>query len=259
MSLHNRKRAHSQAFSIASGYFECADCNPHTGRYPPFRPSVPTLPGAYYLGQENMAPHESFITPNPPGPAYLGVYPTQGYHPPYGRAPPIYPSQFNAALAAYARQQYRQYRSAPQTMHKTAPNFVNHNTFGPPGMSGSAAPPVMPVQNLPGPGPYYFPPNDLIGTYMAPQPACETVHRNMNMNPNMNPNMAANQPPPRHIIDQIPPPRMGRLTRSPSQLNFQDLTLRDAQTQPPRTCTPPKAPRQHRTAVGTIPMVVLRE
>ena len=255
MDLYNRKRAHSQAFSIASGYMDYADCNPHTGRYPPFRPSAPS---AYCLDQENMAPHESFVTSNLP-PAHIGVYPALQYNPNYDRAPPVYPSQANAALAAYARQQYQQYGNAPQSMHKTVPNFANHNNFGPPDMSSAAAPPGMPVQNLPAPGSYYFPPNDLIGSYMAHQPACETVQRNLSMNPDMNPDMALDQLPPRRIIDEMPPPRMGRLTRSPSQLNFQDLTLRDAPTQLPRPFTPPRAPQQNRTAIGTVPTAVLRE
>jgi hypothetical protein len=262
MSFHNHKRAHSRAFSIDSGYLDYADCNPHTGRYPPFRPAAPRPQSAYYLDQENMASHESFVTLNPPGPVYAGGFPAQHYPPPHGRAPLVYPSQFNAELAAYARQQYQQYGNAPQTMHKTAPNFISNNHFAPPQMSHRAAPPVMPFQHPPAPYPYCFPANDPIGPYMAPEPACETVRRNIPMHPSMHPDMASMQPgaPPRRMVDEIPPPRMGRLTRSPSHLKFQDLTLRDAHhTQLPRACTPPRAPMLNRTAMGAVPTAMLRE
>lgn len=254
MNQCNRKRAHSRAFSLSPESTDCADCNIHMGRYPPFYPIVPKTPSVHCPDQGNLAPHGTFVTPNPPIPVYPGVPPAQQYRPANGRAPPVCPSQFNAALAAYARQQYQQYGNVPQAIHKTVPNFVNNNAFGPPGMSYPAAPPVMPVQHPSVPDPDYLPPNDPMGTLMAPQPVAGTVIRK-----GMNMNRAANPLQPPRIIDQIPPPRMGSLVRSPSQLNFQDLTLRDAPSQFPRPCTPPRAPRHNRTAVGVIPTAVLRE
>jgi hypothetical protein len=250
MNLQNRKRAHSQAFSLAPGHTDYIGCNPHASRYPPFHSIAPKPANAYYSSQVDMVPpfqnlNGSFVTPNPSGPVYSGGFPAPRYPQAYSRVPPVYPSQFNAALAAYAHQQYQQYGNAPQSLIREGPNYINSNNHGRTGMPNSKALTGMPFQNPSRPGPYYFPLNDLIGTYMAPQQAPgSVVRRNMNMN------MAANP---------LPPPRMGRLTPSPNQLNFQDLTLRDAQNQNTRPYTPPRGPQQNRTVVGTIPTVVLRE
>jgi hypothetical protein len=262
MNCHSRKRVHSQAFSLAPGHIDYVDCNPSAGRYPPFYPpfdsTAPRPASAYYLNQENMErfgqdENGCFITPNAPVSGYTaGRYP-QHYPQHYNQAPNVYPSQFNATLAAYARQQYEQYGNAPETLLKTFPNLIQSSAYGLPGIPNATAPTAMPTYNtsLPPPNPCYqdpsqpgsfcFPPDDLIGTYMAPEQTAGTViRRNMN------------------TATQLPPPRMGRLIPSPSQLNFQDLTLLDPGYA--RPCTPPIATyTRNRTVTGTIPTAVLRE